>query len=411
LGSRSLPVLHGGSNWERGLRSDYNRRVKGLKSRHSQRGKAMSGVYADARILPVRPGAGLAVVSLVAGILTVLTARECHHTLQLNHIQAPFAPSLLYGCAIWIWWIAFTVVLWRLAERWPSVFKPSIQTIMAHLGMSCVLAVAHMFLLQRTISFASSHWSAWGRLYTTLGVTSIERLGSEIVIYGFICGVCAFLHSRMQMQHALIQKLEVERQLTQAQLKALQMQMEPHFLFNTLNALASLVALGRNREASKTLEHLDNILRTTLRRRAPEKVPFAEELRVIESYLAIQQVRFAHRLQVKIDATPEALEGLVPCFLLQPIVENAIQHGIAPMETGGLIETHVKRVGDMLWMQVRDNGGGPGSSSTKGHGIGMQNTKKRLSYFYPDAHEFRAIAPLSGGYEVTIQIPYERTIA
>jgi hypothetical protein len=371
----------------------------------------MSGANADARILPVRPGAGLAVVSLVAGILTVLTARECHHTLQLNHIQAPFAPSLLYGCVTWSWWIAFTVVLWMLAERRPSVFKPSVPTITAHLGVSCVLAAAHLFLLQHAILFASSYWPAWGRIYITYGVEDIERFGVEVVLYGFIYGICVFLYSRMQTQHALVQKLEIERQLTHAQLKALQMQMEPHFLFNTLNALASLVALGRNREASKTLEHLDTILRTTLRRRAPEKVPFAEELRVIESYLAIQQVRFAHRLQVKIDATPEALEGLVPCFLLQPIVENAIQHGIAPMETGGLIETHVKRVGDMLWMQVRDNGNGPGNSLTEGHGIGMQNTKERLAYFYPDAHEFRAVAPAHGGYEVTIQIPYERTMA
>jgi hypothetical protein len=371
----------------------------------------MSGANADARILPVRPAAGLAVVSLVAGILTALTARECHLNLELKHLHAPFAPSLLYGSVTWIWWIAFTVVLWTLAERWPSILKPSTRTIMAHLGVSCVLAITHLFLLQHTIWFASSHWPTWGRFYAGFGVTSPERLGVDVVLYGFICGTCAFLHSRMQTQQALIQKLEVERQLTQAQLKALQMQMEPHFLFNTLNALASLVALGRNREASRTLEHLDTILRTTLRRRAPEKVPFAEELRVIGSYLAIQQVRFAHRLQVKIEASPEALEGLVPCFLLQPIVENAIQHGIAPMETGGLIETNVKRVGDTLWMQVRDNGSGPGSSLTKGHGIGMQNTRERLAYFYPDAHEFRAIAPPGGGYEVTIQIPYERMLA
>jgi sensor histidine kinase YesM len=188
------------------------------------------------------------------------------------------------------------------------------------------------------------------------------------------------------------------------------MQMEPHFLFNTLNALASLVAQGRNREASTTLEHIDTILRTTLQRRAPEKVPFAEELRVIESYLAIQQVRFAHRLQVKIEVSPEALEGLVPCFLLQPIVENAIQHGIAPLETGGLIETSVKRIGDTLWMQVRDNGCGLESSLNKGHGIGMQNTRERLAYFYPNTHEFSAVAPPAGGYEVTIQIPYERVM-
>jgi sensor histidine kinase YesM len=201
--------------------------------------------------------------------------------------------------------------------------------------------------------------------------------------------------------------LEVERQLTQAQLQALQMQLEPHFLFNTLNALASLVAQGRNPEASKTLAHLDTILRTTLRRRAPEKVPFAEELRVIESYLAIQKVRFAERLQVKIETTPEAMDGLVPCFLLQPIIENAIQHGIAPRAAGGFIQTSVKRIGATLWMQVKDNGCGPDGSGVKGHGIGMQNTRERLAHFYPNAYEFEAVAPTTGGYEVTIQIPYE----
>lgn len=367
---------------------------------------------ANAKILPIRPAVGFAVVSLIAGVLAVLTARDADRNLELHqelhHLQAPFAPSLLYGCVVWIWWVVVMLVLWNLANRWAAAFKPSALTVMAHLGASCVLAIAHLALLERTIRFASWYWPAWGRRYAGFCVVSLERFGVELVIYGFMSGVCAFLHSRMQTQQALVQKLEVGRQLTQAQLKALQMQMEPHFLFNTLNALASLVAQGRNREASKTLEHLDTILRTTLQRKAPEKVPFAEELRVIESYLAIQQVRFAHRLQVKIEASPEALEGLVPCFLLQPIVENAIQHGIAPLETGGLIETRVKRVGDTLWMQVRDNGCGPGSSLSKGHGIGMQNTRERLAYFYPNTHEFSAVAPTAGGYEVTIQIPYER---
>jgi two-component system, LytTR family, sensor kinase len=371
----------------------------------------MSEANVDARILPVRPGVGLAVVLLAAGILAVLTARECHHNLELHGLHAPFAPSLLYGCVTWVWWVLFTVVLWNLAERWPTVLKPSARTIVAHLGISCLLATAHLSLLQCTIWFASSHWTVWGRHYITYGVEDIERFGGEIVLYGFIYGICASLYSRMQTQHALVQKLEVEQQLTQAQLKALQMQMEPHFLFNTLNAITSLVAQGRNQEAMKTLAHLNTILRTTLARKAPEKVPFAEELRVIESYLAIQQVRFSGRLQVKIEASEEALDGLIPCFLLQPIVENAIQHGIALKAAGGLIETNVKRVGGTLWMQVRDNGRGSGASGTKGHGIGMQNTRERLAYFYPDAHEFHAMAPADGGYEVTIQIPYERALA
>jgi signal transduction histidine kinase len=371
----------------------------------------MSEGMASARIVPIRPGVGFAAISLTATTLAFEIARECDLNIELRHLQAPFAPSFLYGCVYWIWWVVVTFVLWTVANRWAAAFKPSAVTVFAHLGTACVLAVGHLSLLQHTVWFASRYWPAWGHVMDRFWVESPERFGVDVLIYVSISGICAFFYSRMQTQQALIQKLEVERQLTQAQLKALQMQMEPHFLFNTLNALASLVALGRNREASKTLEHLDAILRATLQRRAPEKVPFAEELRILESYLAIQQVRFANRLQVKIDATPEALEGLVPCFLLQPIVENAIQHGIAPMEAGGLIETSVKRVGNTLWVQVRDNGCGSGSSLTKGHGIGLQNTKERLAYFYPGAHEFQALAPSSGGYEVTIQIPYERVSA
>jgi signal transduction histidine kinase len=371
----------------------------------------MSEGMANARVLPIRPGVGLAVVSQIAGILAVLTARECDRNLLFHHLQAPFAPSLLYGCVVWTWWVIVTLVLWTLADRWAAAFKLSTKAVMAHLGASCVLATAHLALIQHTIWFASGYWPAWGRRYATLWVEDLERFGVELIIYGFISGVCAFLYSRMQTQQALVQKLEIERQLTHAQLQRLQMQMEPHFLFNTLNAITSLMVQGRNKEAIKTMTHLNNILRTTLQRKTPEKVPFAEELRVVESYLAIQQVRFAGRLEVKIDATPEALDGLVPCFVLQPLVENAIKHGITPKRRGGSIETQVKRVGDRLWMQVRDDGCGSGSSATKGHGIGMQNIQERLAYFYPNRYEFDAVSPTAGGYEVTIQIPYERAMA
>ncbi len=372
----------------------------------------MSEEMANAKILPIQPAVGFGAVLMIGGVLAGLTARDANLNLEYHYhyLHAPFAPSLLYGCAYWLWWVVVTLVLWRLADRWAAAFKPSRLTVMAHLGGACVLAIAHIALLQHALWFASWYWPAWspnGKLY----LKSLERFGVELVLYGFICGVCAFLHSRMQTQQALVQKLEVERQLTQAQLQTLQMQMEPHFLFNTLNAITSLVAYGRNPEALKTLAHLNTILRTTLQRRAPEKVPFADELRVIESYLAIQKVRFASRLEVKMEITPEAMDGLVPCFLLQPIVENAIEHGIAPKAAGGLIETHVKRVGDTLWMQVKDNGRGLVDSKTKGQGIGMQNTRERLAFFYPGAYEFHAVAPAEGGYEVIIQIPYERVIA
>ena len=371
----------------------------------------MSEVRANARILPIRPGVGFAAVLLIAGILAVWCAREANGNLERHHLHASFSPSVLYGCVYWIWWVVVTLVLWTLANRWATVLKSSALTVIAHLGAAYILAKAHLALLQHTLWYASWRWPVWGRADGTLVVTTIERLGVELVIYGFIAGVCAFLHSRMQTQQALVQKLEVERQLTQAQLQALQSQMEPHFLFNTMNAITSLVAQKRNDEAMKMLDYLNTILRTTLQRKAPEKVPFAEELKIIESYLAIQKVRFAGRLEVKVEATPEALDGLVPCFLLQPIVENAVQHGIAPMEAGGMIETSVKRVGEKLRMEVKDNGCGPNDSNSKGHGIGMQNVRERLAYFYPGAHEFVAVAPDAGGYEVMIQIPYEQVTA
>jgi signal transduction histidine kinase len=392
------------------LISEYIGRKARLESRHGQKGNAMSEGMANARILPIRPAVGFAAVSLIAGILAFLTARDANRNQEIHHLHVSFAPSLLYSCVYWIWWVVVTLVLWTLADRWSAAFKPSGLAVMAHLGAACVLATAHIALLQHTLWFTSWYWPAWGRVDGRLYVETLERFGVELVIYGFIVSVCAFLHSRMQTQQALVQKLEVERQLTQAQLKALQMQMEPHFLFNTLNAITSLMVQGRNKEAIRTMTHLSEILRATLQRNAPEKVRFAEELRVVESYLTIQQVRFAGRLEIKIDATEEAMDGLVPCFLLQPLVENAIKHGIAPKRQGGSIETSVKRIGDKLWMQVKDDGCGTDTSSTKGHGIGLQNIRERLAYFYPDSYEFRTVSPASGGYEVTIQIPYERAM-
>ena len=241
----------------------------------------------------------------------------------------------------------------------------------------------------------------------THGVEDPEHFGVEIVIYGFVYGICAFLYSRMQGQRAVVQKLEVERQLSEAQLKALQMQMEPHFLFNTLNAITSLVSQRKNDEAMQTLAHLNAILRTTLQRRSPEKVPFTEELQVIESYLAIQKVRFAERIEIEIQTTLEARRALVPSFLLQPLVENAVRHGIESKKSGGRIETRAEKHGDSLWMRVRDNGSGTSSARTQGHGIGLSNIKERLAFFYPNAHQFEIESPSDGGYQVTIQIPFE----
>lgn len=363
--------------------------------------------------LPPRLGAiALAANVVLALVLAGMTARECHANFAYHYTgkTVSLVPSILFGVATWLWWAAISASMWLYANWRPQLLHFTEKLGLLHLGISTLLAAPHLLLLQYTVRFDSVHWPAWGAMYSNMDLYTPRRYGLELIIYGLIYGFSCLFWSQFQTQQVILQKAEVEHRLTQVQLKALQMQMEPHFLFNTLNAITSLVAQKRNNEAMQTLRHLNTILRTTLQRKAPAKVPFTEELKIIESYLAIQQVRFAGRLEVKINATPEALDGLVPCFLLQPIVENAVNHGIAPKAAGGLVETSVKRVGDKLWMQVRDDGCGPGGSPTKGHGIGIQNIKERLAYFYPDSYEFSAVAPVDGGYEVTIQIPYEPVI-
>lgn len=340
--------------------------------------------------------------------LSGVSAYGCHIFLATKGEHMSLMPSLAYGLAKWLWWGIVAFAMWFVSQRITSFLKFSPQVLAMQLLIGITLSAVHLTLLQ-TVWRGGLHWQAWRIAYPNVDYFTLSSFGEDLVIYGFLVGFSGFLHTHSHRQIDALVKLGLEKQLSEAQLQTLQTQMEPHFLFNTLNAITSLVAQGKNPEAMKTLTHLNAILRMTLQRRSPEKVPFGEELGVIESYLAIQQVRFADRFEFKIDATEEALKGLVPCFLLQPIIENAITHGIAPMDAGGFVETQVKRIGDRLWMRVRDNGCGLESSETEGHGIGLKNIRERLAFFYPEAYEFEAVAPLTGGYQVTIQIPYERS--
>lgn len=236
---------------------------------------------------------------------------------------------------------------------------------------------------------------------------SFPRFGTGLLLYGLCWLACAAVHAQLVAQHDRVHSLKLERQLSSAHLRALQMQLEPHFLFNTLNAVTTLVELDRREQALETLTHLNTVLKLVLKRNTPSKIPLAQELELLESYLAIEQVRFADRLRVDINLDPNTLDGLVPCFLLQPIVENAIRYGIAHCEDTGWIETSAERVGTRMRLQVRDSGPGMNGGIESGFGLGLSNTKERLAHFYKNDYEFRAFQPEAGGFQVSITIPYE----
>src|SRR5580692_3713063 len=346
----------------------------------------------------------------VAGILAVATAIECHARARgiLSFLSWGF--SLAYGCAFWFWWALVVSLLWRSTSRWTSALRFSFRPLVVHPLIAVAVVTLHLGLLQEvTRLIVRLGPEAVKAEYGGLDFFCFPRFGMELLLYGLCWLACAAVHTQLAAQRDAMRSLELERQLSSAHLRALQMQLEPHFLFNTLNAVTTLVELGRREQALETLEHLNTVLKLVLKRNTPSKIPLAQELEVLESYLAIEQVRFADRLRVDINLDPNTLDGLVPCFLLQPIVENAIRHGIAQCEDSGWIETSAQRVGTRMRLQVRDGGRGVSGTSASGFGLGLSNTKERLAHFYPNDYELRAFQPESGGFHVSITIPYEKS--
>lgn len=339
-------------------------------------------------------------------VLALATATECH---SITHL-----PSLLYGLVYWGWWGAIASALWLDGLKSPSALHRSFPRIALQVFLACAAGVIHLILLA-SLSLFVPEWNKHAPAIKVLtGMLNLNRFGYEILIYGFTFGLIGIIQAQIRAQRDALRSLELQRQLSAAQLKALQMQLEPHFLFNTLNAITTLVELGRQPQAAEMLGHLNVILKRTLERSTPEKIPLAQELEIVENYLAIEQVRFADRLRVDLKVDPAALHSLVPCFLLQPIVENAIRHGIANSEGKGTVVASAMRDGDRLRITVRDSG--PGSSSAQdsnnnnapsGNGIGLKNTRERLAHFYPERHRLHAGPLRSGGFEVAIDVPYE----
>lgn len=205
-------------------------------------------------------------------------------------------------------------------------------------------------------------------------------------------------------------------QLAEARLDSLTSQLQPHFLFNSLQAISTLI----HRDpagADAMLDRLSEFLRDVLRRDARQEVPLREELAVLENYLDIARQRLGDRLMIEIDVTPEAREGLVPFFLLQPIVENALHHGVAARASGGTVAIHAERSGQVLCVEVTDDGPGLAARDDaprrrgSGEGIGLSNTRERLRQLYGEACRLELAGRPEGGVRVTITLPYRVSAA
>jgi len=309
----------------------------------------------------------------------------------------------------WLVWAGLTPAVVWAAERWRFGRDRGLHHLIPHLAL--MLAIAP---LQITASYAL-HLAGLrllallpaaeaGRWFAAREPGLVWGTFTGFLYYWVIVGVYhAILYQRLYRVEKLA-AAELETRLARAQLDALRAQLQPHFLFNTLNAISVLTA-DDPAKANRMLLRLSDLLRATLAATDPDQVPLAEELSLLEGYLEIERIRFEERLRVHIEVAKDARAALVPTLLLQPLVENAIRHGIERRPEGGSVTVRARRRGETVELEVHDTGPGPGPGPI-GAGIGLANTRARLSQLYGTSYRL-ALEPLPGeGTAVKISIPF-----
>jgi signal transduction histidine kinase len=243
------------------------------------------------------------------------------------------------------------------------------------------------------------------------GATGISPLdeGAKLLLLACAGAVATYAtrwQERLAMRYAEASERSttLKSRLDRSELQALKLQLQPHFLFNTLNAITALLHRDPVR-AERMVSGLSELLRVSLGSAGEQEVTLARELEVLRHYVDIQQVRFQDRLTVVIDAPPEVDRALVPNLILQPLVENAIKHGLSSRAAAGRVEVRARHEGDQLMLSVRDNGVGEGAGVLRREGVGLGNARARLTSLYGDAHHFEA-GNANPGFRVEIVIPW-----
>ena len=238
---------------------------------------------------------------------------------------------------------------------------------------------------------------------------ALYHLSTNLLAYGAVVGIIYATDFYRRFRERELLASQLTAQLAQAQLQALRMQLNPHFLFNAMNTIAMQVRKSANDDAVRMLAGLSDLLRYMLEDSRPTEVPLAEELVFIERYLAIEQVRFQDRLRIDIDAGPGTAQALVPTLILQPLVENAIRHGISRRAQAGRVSIQARRTDDNLILQVQDDGPGLHSETTPtpGTGLGLRNTRARLEQLYGGDQSLELAQIPAGGTLATLRIPYK----
>jgi signal transduction histidine kinase len=349
-------------------------------------------------------------VFAVATFLGAFSTLQAYRLMTLD-MQKPVDPDigrlLLLNLAYWYVPAALTPTIFGFSDRFRLDGPRWPRALAAHAVAAGMFAAIHFAALLglRTavwpsgIKPASLSWLDFGqRLFIT-------NLDWALMTYAAIVGLSHALAYHREAQARAIKAVQLETQLADARLRTLQAELHPHFLFNTLHAISSLIHT-RPDSADRMISRLSDLLRLTFDRSGAPRVTLQEELEFLQKYLEIQETRFQDRLTVRYAIDPDTLDGEVPKLILQPLVENAIQHGVSPRSGPGLVEVASGRDDSRLWLEIRDDGVGlSGPRTTRRDGIGLSNTRDRLECLYGAAHRFELLESPQG-LTVRIEIPW-----
>ncbi|WP_207430859.1 sensor histidine kinase [Sabulibacter ruber] len=301
-------------------------------------------------------------------------------------------------------WACYTPFILALSNRWIHRQVSTASLLARHLPIAIAVALLQttfQALFTYSLRTAGSKYELWDYVRGYLG----SWFHFQLIIYAMVAGIgYAFTYRRFYREREA-RALALEKQLSDARLESLKMQLQPHFLFNTLNSISMLVRKHEDQTAIKMIAGLSDLLRFLLDSSHVQLIPLCQEIALVQKYLEIEGIRFQDRLTYSIQVDPTAEKIKVPALLLQPLVENALRHGLKEKLTGGQVQITASAQNQHLILEVQDNGIGLTENLGSASGIGLRNTRQRLETLYGESAQFHLLPAPGGGTVAQIILP------
>jgi signal transduction histidine kinase len=357
-----------------------------------------------------------AVVWIVPAVLASLQMRLVGDASGTHY---SIGTALLWQGSAWLLWSLWSQLILTLVDRIQLDTARMLPWLTSHIVVTAIVCTANVL----AIAWLDHVFGAVGQVTSyafALRVVVVNHLDFQVVLYWAVLGAAYMVEFVRRYRERDRAATELEQKLSRTTLEALRMQLNPHFLFNALNSVNELMEIDV-KTAQRTLVRVSDLLRLSLRSAAQSLIPVWQEIELVELYLQIARVRYGDGLDADISVDPSVVDAMIPSFLLQPLVENALKHGLAPGHRDQCIEVRLGRQGNAMEIVVEDNGKGlDGLLTTSGRflaavpsvdglGIGLTNTRSRLAMLYGDRYAFRMSNLPSGGCRVEIRLPLDAT--